>query len=279
MNTFIIIPVHNRLFFTKSCLNALRNQTIKDFHIVVIDDGSTDGTAEMIYSEYPDVILLHGSGNLWWTGATNLGVTYALEHGADCVMTLNDDTFPPPDFIENMMFCANRQPEALIGALAVDVETGQIVYGGEIINWLSGQSISLKDILKPEEMTGLHEVTHFPGRGLLIPSKVFKRIGLYDQVHFPQYAADYDFTHRAIRAGFKVYCNYDARLFIYPDASVSVPIRKIRSFKNYYYHLFSIKGAGNLKVFSWYALRNCPKRNLPFFFLQGSLRRILGYWL
>jgi GT2 family glycosyltransferase len=228
--TFIIIPVHNRLFFTKSCLNALRNQTIKDFHIVVIDDVSTDGTAEMIYSEYPDVILLHGSGNLWWTGATNLGVTYALEHGADCVMTLNDDTFPPPDFIENMMFCANRQPEALIGALAVDVETGQIVYGGEIINWLSGQSISLKDILKPEEMTGLHEVTHFPGRGLLIPSKVFKRIGLYDQVHFPQYAADYDFTHRAIRAGFKVYCNYDARLFIYPDASVSVPIRKFRSF-------------------------------------------------
>lgn len=70
---YIIIPVHNRKHFTRECLLSLRKQTFQNFKVIVVNDGSSDGTGEMIEKEFSDVILLKGDGNLWWTGATNLG--------------------------------------------------------------------------------------------------------------------------------------------------------------------------------------------------------------
>lgn len=274
---YIIIPVHNRKHFTRQCLMSLREQTVQQFRTVVIDDGSTDGTSEMIQTEFPEVKLLRGDGNLWWTGATNLGVEYALDQNAHYIMTLNDDTIPTSDFIGNMLKQAKRHPNTLLGALAIDAETRQPVYGGEIINWKRATFRQLLDINPPEKLSGLVEVTHFPGRGLFIPASVFSQIGIFDVKNFPQYAADYDFTHRAIRAGFRVCCNYDARLMIYPQASGDRQNRSRKSWKNYRNHLFGMKGGGNLIKFSIYAIKNCPKKYLPLFLFHGILRRISGY--
>lgn len=274
---YIIIPVHNRKEFTKDCLLSLIKQTYKDFKTIIIDDGSSDGTAEMLANEFPEVHVIKGDGNLWWTAATNHGVKYALENNADYVLTLNNDTIATEDFLEKMIYWAAKTPNSLLGALALNARTEEIIYGGEIINWKFANSKFLLDILPREKWHGLHEVTHFPGRGLLIPIEVFSKVGLYDEKHFPHYAADYDFTHRAIRAGFKAYCNFDAKLFIYPEVSGDAENRKKKSFKNYYKHLFGIKGGGNLRVFIKYAIRNCPPKYLPFFIPIGLIRRIFGY--
>ncbi len=276
---FIVIPVHNRKHFTRDCLLSLRKQTFQNFTIIVIDDGSTDGTSEMIQKEFPEVVLLEGDGNLWWTAATNLGVKYALDHGANYIMTLNDDTIMTDDFIEKMIFWAEKKPGALLGGFALDATTKKPVYGGEIINWRAAESTFLLGIVDPMEQYGLHEVTHFPGRGLLISKEVFLRIGLFDERHFPQAAADYDFTHRAVRAGYKIFCNYDARLLIYSDASGDAQFRKKKNFKNYYNHLFGIKGGGNLGKFTRYTIRNCPLRYQPWFLVRGFIQRVFGYWL
>lgn len=276
---YIVIPVHNRKEFTKNCLISLRNQTYQNFKIVIIDDGSTDGTANMLEKEFPEVHVIKGDGNFWWTKATNLGVKYALENNADYVLTLNNDTIATEDFLEKMIYWAERTSNALLGAFALDAETKKPVYGGEIINWKWANSKFLLDILPKEQWHGPHEVTHFPGRGLLIPAFVFHNIGLFDEKHFPHYAADYDFTHRAIRAGFKVYCNYDAKLLIYPKEGGDIIIRKVKNIKNYYQHLFNIKGGGNIKVFYYYAKKNCPKRYLIIYLLVGMLRRIFGFWI
>src|SRR3972149_8742216 len=276
---YIVIPVHNRRDFTRNCLLSLRQQTVQNFKTIVIDDGSIDGTSEMIQKEFPEVTLIHGDGNLWWTGATNLGVQFALNHDADYIITLNDDTIAAEDLIEKMMFWTERIPDALLGAFSLDAQTKKPVYGGEIINWKTAGSKYLLDILKLEEWRGLHEVSHSPGRGLLIPAEVFHKIGLFDSKHFRQAAADYDFTHRALRAGYKLYCDYDAKLLIYPDASGDAQLRKKKSLRNYYYHLFGIKGGGNLKRFMLYAFRNCPRKYLVPYLTIGILRRVSGYLL
>ena len=78
---YIVIPVYNRKEFTHQCLLSIIKQTNKNFKIIIVDDRSTDGTREMINSEFPEIILLKGDGNLWWTRAINLGVKYALKHG------------------------------------------------------------------------------------------------------------------------------------------------------------------------------------------------------
>src|SRR5258707_1027535 len=119
---YIVIPVHNRLEATRECLESLRNQTYTCFRIVLIDDGSTDGTSEFVKENYPDVTVLTGDGNLWWTGATNLGVRYALKICGpdDYVLTLNNDTVLPAKYLEIMMSLARRVPKALIGSIARD---------------------------------------------------------------------------------------------------------------------------------------------------------------
>jgi GT2 family glycosyltransferase len=279
---FIVIPVHNRLSLTRECLLSLHRQTRSGFKIVVVDDGSTDGTSEMIKLEFPDVSVLRGDGNLWWTRATNIAVQHALDCGAEYVMTLNDDVIATEDFVEKMMFWAGREPKALLGAIALEHAVRVPIYGGEIINWKLASRTRLVDILRADEQHGLHRVTHLPGRGLLIPAEVFRKIGLFDAEHFPQSFADQDFTHRATRAGYGSFCNYDARLLVYPDSITSLASRKDKCLKNYFNHLFGIKGGANLVFFFFYGVRNCPKHILPLYLTIGFTRRIFGYprdWL
>ena len=106
---FILIPVHNRKKFTHQCLLSLYKQTNKNFIVIVIDDGSTDGTEKMLTSEFPNVELLKGDGNLWWTKATNLGVKYALSQNAKYILILNDDTELSEDYIEKMLYWSSKK--------------------------------------------------------------------------------------------------------------------------------------------------------------------------
>jgi GT2 family glycosyltransferase len=278
----LVIPVHNRKALTRGCLAALAKQTVTGFTTIVVDDGSTDGTADMLGVEFPQTVLLRGDGSLWWSGATNLGVDWALKRQARWIMTLNDDTLPRPDFIEKMLFWAERTPHALIGAFAVDAESGKAVYGGERIRWLTAGFADLLAEIPPDKRHGLHEVTHYPGRGLLIPAEAFSSIGLFDARRFPQAAADYDFTLRARRHGFKIFSNHDAVLEIFPKESGDARLVDTRSVTNYVRHLFDLKGGGNLRRFVVFAVRNCPPWYLPMFLLAGVVRRVGGYplrWL
>jgi GT2 family glycosyltransferase len=274
---FIVIPVHNRVNLTRNFLLSLRRQTRTDFTVIVIDDGSTDGTSEMVQGDFPEVVLLRGDGNLWWSRATNLGVQYALDHGAKYLMTVNDDTVLADDFIEKMLYWAEREPRVLLGAMALDSATRQPVYGGERINWWSAGYVKVLDLVAPEDRHGLHEATHLPGRGLLIPAEVFHKIGLFAAKRLPQSMADFDFTLRAVRAGYRAFCNYDAKVFVFPETIAGLHFRREKSWRNYFNHLFGIKGSGNLIFFFFYAVRNCPTHLLPFYLTVGSSRRILGY--
>jgi len=275
----IVTPVFNRKKFTKNYLIALENQTNKDFKVIIIDDGSTDGTTEMIEKEFPEVILLKERGDLWWAEATNIGVRYAITHGATYVMTLNDDTLPEPDYIEKMIYWSSIKPNALLGAFAINAENNEAIYGGEILNWKNGKFENILDNVSDDKKKGLHRVNTFPGRGLLIPVDAFDKIGLYDSRHFPQTIADLDFTARADTVGYEIFCNYDAKIKIYPEESGGVKLRKEKSLKNYYQHLFGMRGAGNLKWFTIFAFKNAPKKYLLQYWIIGVTRRVGGYLL
>lgn len=276
---WIVIPVHNRKEFTKDCLLSLKEQTIQADCITIVDDGSTDGTDEMLAREFPEVIVLKGDGNLYWTAAINKGVKHALLRGATFILTLNNDTIASPNFLEKMLEGAKKKPKSLIGALDVDVISREPYYGGEIINWNFSASEYLLNRLKREEQNGLHEVSLFPGRGLLIPRVVFETIGFFAERALPHYMADYDFTHLARRMGFSIYCNYDAVLYTYPEEGGERKIRKEKTIKNYFRHLFGIKGGGNLIDFTIYTFRNCPRAYIIQSLLTGYVRRIGGFWL
>ena len=143
---YIIIPVHNRMEFTRQCLNSLTQQTYRKFKIIVIDDGSSDGTSDMIQKEFPEVVLLNGDGNLWWTGATNLGIEYVLEQADQdgYILTLNNDTVVRSDYIQTLLNSAAKYPRSLIGSISVSNEDhSTIVDGGVRVNWLTAKYTNL----------------------------------------------------------------------------------------------------------------------------------------
>lgn len=277
---YVVIPVYNRKHFTKDCLISLRGQTYQNHKVIIVDDGSTDGTKEMLAQEFPEVIVLFGDGNLFWTKAINMGIRKALDFGASYILTLNNDTVATPDFLEKMMYWSERAPDSLLGAFDLNFRTKKPYYAGEIVNWPLAKSRMLLDELKDSDLYGIKEVSLFPARGLLIPRKVFETVGLYAEKELPHYMADYDFTLLAARNGFKVYCNYDAKLYTYPDEGGDAKIKqKKKSLKSYYDHLFSIKGGANLRNFTIYTFRNCPWQYIPMSLIMGYLRRLGGYWI
>jgi GT2 family glycosyltransferase len=276
---YIVIPVFNRWHYTRECLESLRQQTSQEFRTVVVDDGSTDETAAALARDYPEVEVVTGDGNLFWTAGVNAGIRRALALGADRVMTMNNDVVAAPDFVAQMLAAAAQHPTAVLGALEFDADTGEAIYGGERLDFRTNTRHDLLEEIPAGQRTGLHPVTYLPGRGLLIPKAVTDKVGLFDEKRLPHYLADFDYTSVARRAGFPVYCNYDAKLSTYPEESGQTLTRKQRSLKGYYQHLFSIRGGGNMVNFTHFALKNCPKPYLPYFLLNGYARRLVGYFL
>ncbi len=277
----VVIPVFNRRAYTRDCLLSLRGQTQTNFRVVVVNDGSTDGTDRMLAEEFPEAEVVTGDGNLFWTAGVNAGIRRALALGATRVMTMNNDVLALPDFIEQMLASAERHPTAVLGAFELDAATGRPVYGGERLDWRTNTRHDLLAELPAAERCGLglHPVSYLPGRGLLIPLGVIEAIGLFDEKRLPHYLADFDYTSAARRHGFPVFCNYAARLSTYPDESGQEQTRRRRSLRGYFQHLFGIRGGGNLRNFTRFSFKNCPRPYLPYYLLSGYVRRLGGYFL
>ena len=256
----VVIPTYNRRDFVVGCVKSLKKQTIKGFEIVVVDNGSTDGTSDVISKSFSDVTLLKGNDNLWWSGAVNLGIRYALKRDFKYILLLDNDTEVMPDYIEKMIYWAEQKPTALFGSMVYDITTGEPFYVGAKMDWRRGKVETLINKIPEEEFHGLIEATLMNGWGLWIPAIVFDKIGLFDAKNFPQKAADNDFTIRANRIGFPLFCNCDAKLYNYTKEVTGADYTQKFSFKNYYKHLTAIDGGANIIVLWRYIMKNCPRR-------------------
>lgn len=217
MQTYIIIPVHNRKRLTLACLaNLQANGYLQKYHVIVVDDGSSDGTAEEVKRIYPEVIVLKGDGNLWWTGAIALGMQYAYEQGAANFIWLNDDCLTTSDTLDLLIDFLQNYPNSIVGASCYTEDSATLIETG------------VKGRLRIKALE--HEVADVDGLSgycVAIPVSVFKKIGVPDAHKFRQYAGDGMYTLKAARAGFKV-C-------IFGKAKVTLVEEKdpIHNFANY----------------------------------------------
>jgi GT2 family glycosyltransferase len=216
MQIHIIIPVHNRISLTRGCLVSLRKQSDQGFRVIVVDDGSTDTTSEVIRAEFPEVDLLSGDGNLWWVGAVNKGLNRVLDGSGpdDCVLLLNNDLVIPSDFIQIMRSLALQFPSTLIGAVVADWEKPELIRsGGTIIDWKTAKWRDLNQGTLRASFPSDHyeEVSTLTGRGVLIPVGVFREIGLYKQ-HYVQ-CGDTELPVRAAQAGYPLIVHYSAIVY------------------------------------------------------------------
>jgi len=282
----IVIPVHNRKEYTLQCLACLSVQTYRSFRIIVVDDGSTDGTAEMIRQEFPDAVLLVGDGNLWWTEATNWGVRYALEHRASSeenfVLTLNDDTKVNDDYLQSMLTAYHKHKPCLVGSVSVDVDNpNKLEFAGTAAEMyfaggrhLAGDfNYDFQELVKKADYV---ESDSLPGRGTLIPMEVFDKVGLYDSAHFIHYMSDIEFSVRARKAGYRLIVNTGSLVYEYVKAT-GIQVEKKVSFKDFLNGFTSIKSPTNLKIRYHFAIAHSKTKH--FYFLCDISRISLGFLL
>ncbi|MBN1660806.1 MAG: glycosyltransferase family 2 protein [Anaerolineae bacterium] len=109
----IVIPTYNGAHHLPVCLDALRAQVYPDVEVLLVDNGSTDGTQDLVGERYPEVRLLEMGSNLGLTGANNAGFRAAR---GDVLISLNNDTEADPGFVAALVDALRAQPEAGIAA-------------------------------------------------------------------------------------------------------------------------------------------------------------------
>jgi GT2 family glycosyltransferase len=276
---YVVMPVHNRLALTRACLAHLAVQSRTDVLTILVDDGSSDGTSETVAREFPSVVTLSGDGDLWWTGATNLGLAWVLERaaGADYVLTLNDDTSFDADYLECLVRAADECQPALIGSLAIDSDRAVVVEGGVRINWLTAKRLPIARGVAVSDLTEWRPlpvaVDVLPGRGTLIPVSAFRAVGLFDAINLPHYGADYEFSRRAARAGYRLLVSYDAVIRVQPSQTGLHGSRGPGAFLT---GLLTRRSANELGHRWRYASLVCPRWALAPYVVCDTIRVLAG---
>ncbi|MFC5050694.1 glycosyltransferase family 2 protein [Rubritalea spongiae] len=194
---WIVIPVHNRVDITRECLKNLEVLQIKGkYNVLVVDDGSSDGTEEMINVGYPWVYVLKGDGSLFWGGAISIGMDYAVKRGAEVIVWLNDDCLPQDDSIK-LLVNRVKTSKGVCGGVCWDDSVTEVTYSGY------KKKVCGKMQLRPED--GMRLEADFLGGNLVaIHASVIRQIGLLDSSEFQHYFADAWYTWKAKQSGASV---------------------------------------------------------------------------
>lgn len=295
----VIIPVYNRLRITQKGLGyiqaavryyeALSNKSFA-IKVIIVDDGSTDGTTQWIQANHPQFTVLAGDGNLWWTGAVNKGIQHSLDtyHNLYGVILQNDDVMLEETWLAELLAAVTSHPHSLMGcATAVQEEKDVILYGGRQLNpWFAKEKKTNYKAPRNRFIKG-YVTPSFDlyGRGLFIPASVFKTVGLFNAKGF-KHRGDMDVPLRAKKAGFQLLVSYDAIVYELPQMTFSLDVKRKITFKEAYKLLTDFRSSNNFGFIYRYskAATNNPFQFAVFFFsslfyhLRGISRRLVRHY-
>lgn len=210
--TSIIIPTFNGLRLLSDCVDSIREHTEVPYEIIVVDNGSDDGTKDYCVQE--KLILISLPENTGFPVACNKGLAVAA---GDQLMLLNNDCRVTPRWLSQ-----------LTTALQSSSDIGIV---GPITNYASGQQQVDTGLSDPEELTEYArvfnrtdvskwaEVKRLIGYCFLFKRSLYDRIGKLDEGYSPGHYEDDDYCFRAVQAGFRLLICGDT--FIYHKGSAS----------------------------------------------------------
>ena len=207
----VVIPNFNGKELVVGCLNSLRKQKFKDFGIVVVDNGSWDGSIDLITNQFPEVTVIPLEKNTGFAHAVNVGIKKSQ---SPYVFLLNNDTELDPNCLFKLVSVAKEKKDVgFVTAKFLDFKdrtkiqnaTDQIDVVGHLI--IKGENKKDSPEYNKEGYTFLAS-----GGGTLIKREVFDTIGFFDDDFF-FYMEDADFFLRAQIGGFKGW--YEPKAIVY----------------------------------------------------------------
>ncbi len=203
----IVVLTWNGRNLTMECLASLASLEYANAEVIVVDNGSSDGTADAVRAAYGDrVTIIENAANLGFAGGNNVGIRRALEKGADCVLLLNNDTVVDPALV-------GRLVDAITASEHIGIVGPKIYYasppdriwfaGGEVFLWRGvSRHIGIRE-KDTGQCDAVRDVDYITGCALMADRGVFEAIGYLD-TSYTAYYEDVDFCMRARRAGFRV---------------------------------------------------------------------------
>ena len=216
----IVIPVYNRC---ETTLNGLRSLSRIDknglqVQIVVVDDGSTDGTSDAIRENFPEVEIIAGDGTLHYAAGTNRGISAALERNPDFIVTANDDAVFHEQFLQRLIKTAQTNPRSIIGALLLLWnEPHKVFQVGQVWDTFKGGWEIPENLTAFNVPHKVFEVECIVGNCVLFPVAAIRENGLMDEVKFPHGWGDAQYLMRMKNAGWKLLVEPKSRVWCEPN--------------------------------------------------------------
>lgn len=242
---WIVVPVYERQNHLEKLIECLEKQSFNNYNLVVVDHGVKDLSVESNNRKE----IIKGSPKVWWSGAVNLGINYIIENkpvNLDTpIVVLNDDVTFGPDYLSELLAAWGGNTSVIIGSTCVGTGSNIILHASMVLN---KKKASLKYLYKGEKIDSINNKKKLvssdvlKGRGTLIPVKVFREVGLYNEISLPHYKADHELVYRAKKRGFKVFVSLSAILF----STLDSPHQVDKSLESKRLVLFGRKSVNNL---------------------------------
>lgn len=213
---YVVITDYDGWAQTQVCLRRLQESMYQGFRVIVVDHGTTNETADGL-AEFPSCVRVEAGSNLWWTGATNVGVRKAIELGAVQIMLLNNDCYVEPSTIDELLGQVGEAGGRVVAPIQRAASSGEILVARAATCFTLGFPTFALPHMRRVPSTAPELIATkmvVGGRGAIVPVDVFEQVGLFDEEVFPHYGADHDFYMRCRAKG--------VDLFIATRASVEL---------------------------------------------------------
>ncbi len=215
------------------CVRSLLDSSYENIRIVVVDNGSTDGSVERIRGAFPDLTILETGTNLGFAAGNNRGIHYAMDNGAEYVLVLNNDTTVPQHAVRELIDFAERNPgAALIGPEISDAATGEfldlpmlrpinvwsILFTKSPIQRVIRRTALYKRFFyrgrTPSEVYAIH------GSAMLFRASTIREIGTFDEETFI-YWEEFILAEKLRKAGLRTYVLPSTRIIHKGSSSIA----------------------------------------------------------
>jgi len=208
----VIIPNWNGKRFLEECMDSLKGQSFQNFETILVDNGSTDGSAEFAEKRYGEFIrVLRNKENLGFTGGNNVGIKASK---GEYIVLLNNDTWADPRWLEELAKATRFDPPiGMWGSKVCSYYQRDRIEGvGELIYWDGLCRARGQYEQDHGQYNAMEEILFPPGCGAMYRKSLLDEIGLFDEDFFT-YADDSDVGIRARLAGWK--CLYVPSAIVY----------------------------------------------------------------